>query len=84
MRGCRTPQERLFFQQTILDRMIAYAPFQETNEADLSKQLVVECLERLRYEGNTGLLNTKEFPSILEELQCRVDEIRSVERSRLG
>ena len=49
-----------------------------------SEQLVAECLERLRYEGNTHLLNVKEFPSILEELQCRVDEIKSIERSRLG
>ena len=45
---------------------------------------VAECLERLRYEGNTHLLNVKEFPSILEELQCRVDKIRSTDRSRLG
>ena len=28
MRLCRTPEERLFFQQTILDRIIAYPPFQ--------------------------------------------------------
>jgi hypothetical protein len=84
MRACRTPQERLFFQQTILDRMIAYPPFRESNEAHSSEQPVAECLERLRYEGNTHLLNVKEFPSILEELQCRVDEIRSTDRSRLG
>ena len=33
MRVCRTPEERLFFQQTILDRIIAYPPFRESNEA---------------------------------------------------
>jgi hypothetical protein len=84
MRVCRTPEERRFFQQTILDRLIAYPPFRESNEAISSEQLAAECLERLRHEGNTHLLNVKEFPSILEELQCRVDEIRSVGRSRLG
>ena len=73
---CRTPEERLFFQQTILDRIIAYPPFQRSNESNSSEQLVAECLERLRYEGNTHLLNVKELPSILEELQCRVDEIK--------
>jgi Glycosyl transferase family 2 len=84
MRVCRTPEERRLFQQTILDRLIAYPPFRESNEAISSEQLAAECLERLRHEGNTHLLNVKEFPSILEELQCRVDEIRSVGRSRLG
>jgi hypothetical protein len=82
MRVCRTPQERLFFQQAILDRFIVYPPFRESNEAISSEQLVAECLERLRYEGNTHLLNVKEFPSILEELQCRVEKIRTVEQSR--
>ena len=88
MRVCRTPQERLFFQQTILDRLIAYPPFRESTEAASTEKLVAECLERLKYEGNTHLLEVKEFPSILEELQCRVDKIRTVERllsrSRLG
>ena len=82
MRACRTPQERLFFQQAILDRFIIYPPFRESNEAISSEQLVAECLERLRYEGNTHLLSVKEFPSILEELQCRVEKIRIAERSR--
>jgi hypothetical protein len=82
MRVCRTPEERLFFQQTVLDRLIAYPPFRESNETISPEQLVAECLERLKYEGNTHLLNVNEFPSILKDLQCRVDEIRTVERSR--
>src|SRR6185312_13457557 len=73
MRVCRTPQERLFFQQTILDRLIAYPPFRDSTEVTSTEKLVAECLERLKYEGNTHLLEVKEFPSILEELQCRVD-----------
>jgi hypothetical protein len=81
MRFCRTPQERLFFQQTILDRFIAYPPFRDSNEAASSEKLAAECLERLKYEGNVHLLDVKEFPSILEELQCRVEKIRTVERS---
>jgi hypothetical protein len=81
MRVCRTPEERLFFQQTILDRIIA---FQRNNESNSAGEFAAKCLERLRHEGNTHLLNVKEFPSILQELQCRVDEIKRVERSRLG
>jgi glycosyltransferase involved in cell wall biosynthesis len=88
MRVCRTPQERLFFQQTILDRLIAYPPFRDSTEATSTEKLVAECLERLKYEGNTHLLDVKEFPSILDELQYRVEKIRTIERvlsrSRLG
>ena len=88
MRVCRTPQERLFFQQTILDRLIAYPPFRDSTEVTSTEKLVAECLERLKYEGNTHLLDVKEFPSILDELQYRVEKIRTIERvlsrSRLG
>jgi glycosyltransferase involved in cell wall biosynthesis len=80
MRDCRTPEQRLFFQQSILDRVIAF-PFRQ---GDVSpEKLAAECLERLRHEGNTHLLNVKEFPSILQELQRRVDKLRRIEPSRL-
>jgi glycosyltransferase involved in cell wall biosynthesis len=84
MRLCRTPEERLFFQQAILDRLIAFPPFEPNNDSDSAEKRVAECLERLEYEGNGHLLNVKEFPSILDELQCRVDEVKRIERSRLG
>ena len=84
MRVCATSEERLFFQQTLLDRIIAYPPFKRSNESYSSEKLIADCLERLRCEGNTHLLNIKEFPSILQELQSRVDKIKSIERSRLG
>ncbi len=83
MRLCRTSQERRFFQETILERIIAYPPFQRSNESNSAEKLIAEFLERLRYEGNTPLLNVKEFPSILQELQCRVHENKWNERSRL-
>jgi hypothetical protein len=84
MRICRTPEERLFFQQTILDRIIAFPPMSLSNESNSSEELVAECLERLRQEGNTHLLSVKEFPSLIGDLQLRVDEIRRNESSRLG
>ena len=44
---------------------------------------MAECLERLRYEGNTHLLGAEELPPILQELQRRLDEIKLLERSRM-
>jgi glycosyltransferase involved in cell wall biosynthesis len=81
MRVCRTPEQRLFFQQAILDRTIAFPQFQQCNYS--AEKLATECLERLRYEGNTHLLDVKEFPSILQELQYRVDELKRIKPSRL-
>jgi len=81
MRGCHTPEERLFFQQIILDRIIAYPPFARTNES--SEQLAAEILERLRDEGNTQLLDTEESALILRGLQHRIDELKLRERSRI-
>jgi hypothetical protein len=81
MRLCRTPEERLFFQQAIRDRLIAFPPFERNSEHDSSEQLAAECLERLKYEKNEHLLNIREFPSLLEELQCRVAELQSIKRS---
>ena len=44
---------------------------------------ITECLERLRYEGNTHLLGVEELPPMLQELQRRPDEIKLLERSRI-
>jgi Glycosyl transferase family 2 len=78
MRACRTPDQRLFFQQAILDRFIAFPQSHGSTDA-----LVAQYLERLRYEGNMHLLDVKEFPSILQDLQARVDELKRFEPSRL-
>ena len=80
MRACRTPEQRLFFQQAILDRVIAF-PFRQSNNS--AKEAAAEFLERLRYEGNTHLLDVREFTSILQDLQYRVDELKRIEPSRL-
>jgi glycosyltransferase involved in cell wall biosynthesis len=83
MRACRTAQQRLFFQQVITDRIIAFPPFQGGNEYS-SEKLVAECLERLKFEENLHLLDVKEFPSILHDLQRRVGKLKWIEASRLG
>jgi hypothetical protein len=77
---CRTLEERLFFQQIIVDKVVVYP----TGNASPSSKLMAECLKRLRYEGKTSLLGVEELPSILNEAQHRLDEIKLSERSRMA
>jgi glycosyltransferase involved in cell wall biosynthesis len=72
---CRTPAERLFFQQIIVDRVVVCA----ARNASPSSKMMTECLKRLRYEGKTDLLGVEELPSILDEAQRR----QLSERSRM-
>lgn len=81
---CRTAEERRFIQQIILERIIAFPPLQGIAGDNSPKTLIAECLERLRCEGNTHLLNVEEFHAIHLNLQARVDRIKKIERSRLG
>ena len=67
---CHTPEERLFFQQTIIDRIVVFSRW-TSNEPNSSGKLMAECLERLRHEGNTHLLRREELPQILQELKRR-------------
>jgi len=78
-----TPDERLFFQQAILDRIVAYPNFFPSADAYYSSTLVAECLERLKCEGNTRLLGAHELSSILRGLQGRLAEIKMAERSTI-
>jgi hypothetical protein len=76
---CHSPEERLFFQQTILHRLVANPPF-HSRDTYSSKRLINECLERLRYEGNAHLLNMEELPQVLQEF---MDEDKLLERSQM-
>ena len=57
---CRTPEERFFFQQLILDRVAVVRPGQSYHYAAESPQaggeLMLACLRRLDHEGNRALL----------------------------
>jgi hypothetical protein len=77
---CHTPEERLYFQQTILGRLVAYRPHYPSNEPHSAEKLIAECLERLRYEGNAHLLYAEELPPVLQEVQRRLE---SLEWSRI-
>ena len=67
---CRTPEERLYFQQTILGRLVTYRPFYPGK--DSSGRLITECLERLRVEGNEHLLREEEVPRVIQEVETRL------------
>ena len=67
---CTTQEERLFFQQFILDRVTVVRPGQSYHYAPKSPQasgaLIAECLERLAREGNMHLLGTEDLPVLLQ------------------
>jgi hypothetical protein len=74
---CRTPEQRLFFQQIIAVQAIT---FLKRFDSASSEEFLAECLERLRYEGNTHLLRGDEIPQILPALKLREE----AERSQIG
>jgi hypothetical protein len=76
---CYTPEQRLFFQQLILDRIVAIWP---TSEPTSSEKIIAKCLDRLRFERDTHLLSQEELPTILQELKCQADS-RLLEPSRM-
>jgi glycosyltransferase involved in cell wall biosynthesis len=80
MRSCRTPEERRFSRELLLERIVAFSRFQEKN----TEAMMTEFLERLTYEGNTHLLDGQEFPSILQNLPSRMDELKRRSRLRRG
>jgi hypothetical protein len=68
---CQTPQERLFLQHVILDRVVVYRPgrgyiYEPENDPEAGGMLIAECLERLTHEGNMHLLGPEEIPAILQ------------------
>jgi GT2 family glycosyltransferase len=83
---CRTPAERLFFQQVILERIIVSRPgrghhYRPTNQPHDSGKLIAECLARLSHEGNMHLLGADELPDVLQA-PFRVNALRE-ENARL-
>ena len=67
---CTTPEERLFFQQFILDRIVVVRPGQsyhyKPSSPHKSGALIAECLERLAREGNMHLLGIEDLPALLQ------------------
>ena len=82
---CAIPEDRLFFQQFILDRVVVVRSGQSYHYKPASSRksgaLIAECLEWLAREGNTHLLGTDELPAILQT-PARVQALRA-ENSRL-
>jgi glycosyltransferase involved in cell wall biosynthesis len=79
---CRTPEQRRFFQQFILNRIVDCFYWWSFNEPNSAEKIFADCLERLRLEGNTHLLRREELSPILQELKLRPD-IKVLEQSRI-
>ncbi len=80
---CRTIEERLFVALTILDRVTVLRPdrlylYRPSNDPQARGALIAQCLERLRIDGDEGLLG---FPAalLLTPLQLR-DRIERLEQ----
>jgi glycosyltransferase involved in cell wall biosynthesis len=77
---CSTPEERLFFQQFILDRIVVVRPGQSYHyipqSAQAAGELIGECVERLAREGNMHLLGAGDLPAILQT-SARAQVLRS-------
>jgi glycosyltransferase involved in cell wall biosynthesis len=76
---CCTQEQRLFFQQLILDRIIVNWP---TSGLTSSEKIITKCLERLRFERNTHLLSQEELPAIFQQLKCGLDS-KGLDQSRM-
>ena len=68
---CRTPAERLFMQQVILDRFVAYPNFEPNNKLN-SSTIIAKCVERVKHEGNSHLLDVQDLPAIVEGQKRRL------------
>ena len=62
------------FQRLTHEQIVVGFLHRPSNECNSSGNFIAECLERLKYEGNTHLLSVEELPPILRELQRRPDQ----------
>ena len=60
-------------QQAILDQITAYPHFHPNVEIDSSDTIIAKCIERVRHEGNSHLLEEQELPAILQGQKRRVE-----------
>jgi glycosyltransferase involved in cell wall biosynthesis len=79
---CRTPEERLFMQQVILDQIVAYPNYLRSNELNSSDTIIAKCVERVKHEGNSHLLDVQDLPAIVEGQKRRLEIMSSRSRVR--
>ena len=72
---CRTREARLFMQQFIFDQIVAYPHFHPNADPNSSDTIVAKCVERVKQEGNSHLLDVQELPTILHGQKRRVETI---------
>jgi hypothetical protein len=70
---CRTPEERLFFEETTFHKIASWMRL----EPNSSQQLMEKCLERLKSEGNAHLVRIEEVPAIIRGFHLRKESEQS-------
>jgi hypothetical protein len=70
---CRTPEERLFMQRAILDQIVAYPNLRQNNELNSTDSIIAKCVQRVKHEGISHLLNMRELPAILKGQRRRIE-----------
>jgi hypothetical protein len=77
---CRTPEERLFCQQLIVDRVSVYRSTRPyiycPPHFESAGKFMAECLARLKHEGNEHLLAADDLPNLLQTA-FRVEALRA-------
>ena len=60
-------------QQVILDQIVAYPNFHPNNELNSSDTIIAKCVERVKHEGNSHLLDVQDLPAIVEGQKRRLE-----------
>jgi hypothetical protein len=71
-------------QQVILDQIVAYPNliFDANNALNSSDTIVAKCVERVKHEGNSHLLDVQDLPAIVEGQKRRLEIMLSRSRIR--
>ena len=69
-------------QQVILDQIVAYPNFDPNNELNSSDTIIAKCVERVKHEGNSHLLDVQDLPAIVEGQKRRLEIMLSRSRVR--
>ena len=71
-------------QQVILDQIVAYPNliFNPNYELNSSDTIIVKCVERVKLEGNSHLLDVQDLPAIVEGQKHRLEIMWSRSRVR--
>ena len=69
-------------QQVIFDQIVAYPSAELNDELSSSDTIIAKCVERVKHEGNSHLLDVQDLPAIVEGQKRRLEIMLSRSRVR--